>query len=338
MARFACFGEVLIRLSAPPPERLLQGPALAVHVGGAEANVAVSLARFGHDARMITIVPQNALGDAAIGELRRHGVDVSGVRRVPDGRMGLYFLTHGAGMRASEILYDRGHSSLALARRDAIDPAAALAGADWLHLSGITPALGAEPAAQTLALAAAARASGVKVSFDCNYRAKLWSAWRGDGAAVLRELMAQADLLFADHRDMALVLGRSFDGGDPLEQRRRAADAAFAAFPNLRFMACTQRTERSADDHDCAGHLLSPSGNWATDTVRLSPIVDRIGTGDAFAAGVLHGLESGRGEQWALRFGLAAAALKHSVPGDFNLCGAAEVEAVMAGEGFSVRR
>lgn len=332
MAKIVCFGELLMRLSAPAPELLLQSPALAVHVGGAEANVAVSLARYGHHAVVASVAPDNALGHAAAAELRRWGVDVSGVGFASEGRMGLYFLTHGAGMRPAEILYDRAHSSFALAGPSALDVKPALASADWLHVSGITPALGRTCADAALAAVDAARAGGVKVSLDCNYRAKLWAAWKGDGATIMRELMGRADILFADHRDIALALGGAFD------THRAAADAAFAALPNLQRMACTQRTERSASDHDLTGYIFSRTGAVEAGPMCVAPIVDRIGAGDAFAAGVLHGLATNQDDSWTVRFALAACVLKHAIPGDFNLASTNDVLAAMSGESLSVRR
>lgn len=338
MARIVCFGEVLVRLSAPGSALLLQAPGLDVHFGGAEANVAVSLARFGHDARMASILPDNALGRASVEELRRWGVDVSGVAMAGSGRMGLYFLSRGAGVRASEILYDRAFSSFATASWAGTDWPALLGDAEWLHLSGVTPALGQNAADAAIAAAQAARAHGVKVSFDCNYRAKLWAAWEGDGPAITRALMAEADVLFGDHRDVALALGGRYADEDALVERRRAADAAFTAFPALSWIASTQRIERSVDDQDISGFLLARDAHWTTPATRVTPIVDRIGAGDAFAAGMLHGLATGRGEESAVRFATAAAALKHTIPGDFNLVLQGDVEAVLSGDGVSVRR
>ena len=167
--RVVCFGELLLRLGAPGNQLLLQSPTLDVHAGGAEANVGVSLAHFGHDVAMISVVADNPLGAAVAGELRRHGVDTSRVRR-SDGRMGLYFLTTGAGHRPSEVVYDRADSAFASARADSYDWPALLQGAQWLHLSGVSPALGMEAAQATLAAARAANERGIKVSFDGNFR------------------------------------------------------------------------------------------------------------------------------------------------------------------------
>ncbi len=339
--RILCFGEVLIRLSAPGAEFLLQMPHLNAAFGGAEANVAVSLARFGHQARMISILPDNALGRAAVDELRRYGVDVGSLKTGP-GRMGLYFFTPGAVRRASQVLYDRAESAFARADADAIDWDVQLDGAGWLHLSGVTAAIGPASARAALRAARAARTAGATVSFDCNYRASLWAAWDGDGPAILGELLSLADLVFGDHRDIALILGRTFEDegeGQGASPRAQAAAAAFAAYPALQRMASTRRIQHSVDHHDLSGFMFArDGGSWTTPSIPLTPIVDRIGGGDAFAAGLIHGLRSGLADQQTLSFALAAAALKHSIPGDFNLARVEDVETLLSDGGLDVRR
>ena len=338
MARVVCFGELLLRLSAPGREKLLQSPRLEVRVGGAEANVGVSLSCFGHQVAAVGTVADNALGEAAVGELRRHGLDTTGLRKAP-GRMGLYFLAPGAIHRPAEVLYDRAGSAFALAAADAYDWPALLRGADWLHLSGVTPALGPGTAAAALAAARAARAAGAKVSFDGNFRPRLWEAWNGDPGAILRGLMAEADLLFADHRDMGVVLGGQYPQAGALARVEAAAGDAFAAFPHLKWMACTIREPRNVDQHALSGVLVGrEAGTALAPAQEVGPIVDRIGGGDAFAAGVLHGLARGWAPERAIRFGLAAGCLKHSIPGDFNLVSETEVEALVGEGRYDVRR
>lgn len=333
-----CFGEILIRLSAPDNELLLQSPRLDIHFGGAEANVAVSLSRLGGAARMVSVLPDNALGRAARDELRRYGVTVEGVGFAP-GRMGLYFLTPGAMQRPSEVTYDRAGSAFAQAAPDAVDWHKALHGAAVLHLSGITPAVSANAAAAALRAAKAAREQGVTVSFDGNFRAKLWAASGGDGPAVLRELLAQADLAFIDDRDIALVLGHKFTTTDVSERRREAAWAAFAAFPELKRIASTFRIQHTVEHHDLSAVMFTRAG--AEFSARKSPlvgIVDRIGAGDAFAAGLLHGLRTQMSDQAALDFAHAAACLKHAIPGDFNLATETDVKSFLEQDGLDVRR
>jgi len=339
MSRVVCFGELLLRMGAPGRQLLLQVPQLEVHVGGAEANVGVSLAHFGHDVAMASTVADNPLGAHALAELRRHGVCTRGVRMQADARMGLYFLTTGAVQRASEVVYDRAGSAFALSTSTDYDWNALLDGADWLHLSGVSPALGADVAQATLAAARAARERGVRVSFDGNFRPKLWQRWGGDAKAILRELFAQADIVFADHRDIEVVLGQPFAQDDVVARVEAAAAAAFAAFPQLRWMACTQRQALSVDHHALGALLLGRDGSRAQAPVRqLQGIVDRIGGGDAFAAGILHGIMSGFDADATVRFGLAAGSLKHSIPGDFNPVSEADVLALVGEERFDVRR
>jgi 2-dehydro-3-deoxygluconokinase len=330
MSKVVCFGELLLRLTAPGRELLLQSGRLDVHVGGAEANVAVALACLGHEAAMVSRVPDNALGDAAVRHLRRYGVSVDGVSR-GEGRMGLYFLSPGAGMRQASVIYDRAGSSFALACADDFDWKRLLQDAGLLHLSGITPALGDGPAQAALAAAEAARALGIKVSFDGNYRAQLWQRRGGDPQGILCELVGKADVLFGNHRDISLLLGREFSG-DGEARRREAAEAVFAAVPNLQLIASTARHVDDSDRHRIAARVDTRHREFQTDEVALAGIVDRIGTGDAFAAGVLHGLLSGADEEAAACYGLALACLKHGLPGDASLLSQADVDGFLAGE------
>jgi 2-dehydro-3-deoxygluconokinase len=336
-AEVVCFGELLLRLAAPHSELLLQTSTLAVHIGGAEANVAVSLAQLGHTVVMASVLPDNPLGRACAGELRRYGVGTTAVRTGP-GRMGLYFLSVGAGHRPSEVLYDRADSAFAIAPPDLMDWNEILTGASWFHVSGVTPAVGPAAAQSALRAVRMAREQGRSVSFDCNYRAKLWERWRGDARTILHDLVQEADLLFAEERDMALILGRDFTDVPVRDRFRVAATEALEKFPNLQRIATTVRVQRSVDDHDLAATLLSRSDLLTTRTYSIGRIVDRIGSGDAFAAGLLHGLTTGLDDQASLDFGLAAACLKHSIPGDFNLVGSADVHNLLRDAGFTVRR
>jgi 2-dehydro-3-deoxygluconokinase len=336
-AGIACFGEILLRLGALHSELLLQTRTFAGHIGGAEANVAVALAQWGHAASVVSVLPDNPLGHGAAGELRRYGVRTSAIQFRP-GRMGLYFLTVGAGHRPSEVLYDREGSAFALAPPELIDWTSVLADVSWLHLSGITPAVGPQAAEAALRAARAARAAGISVSFDCNYRAKLWERWQADARPILRELVDHADLLFAEQRDIALILGQGFDNIPAAEQFRVAGTHAFETFSRLKRIATTVRVQRSVDDHDLSAALLSREGLRTTRTYSIGRIIDRIGSGDAFAAGILHGVRTQMDDQDTVNFGLASACLKHSIPGDFNLVGIAEVQNLLRDAGFTVRR
>lgn len=333
--RIVFFGELLIRLTAPGRELLMQSGSLDVHVGGAEANVAVGLAHLGHDTKMVSTVPDNALGRGAVSAIRSHGVDCTAVRYT-SGRMGLYFLAQGAGLRASEIIYDRAGSSFARMMAGDVDWDILLADARMLHLSGITPALGSQSAEAVLAAARAASRRGIPISFDGNYRAMLWESWNSNPRTILTELIGLAEILFGNHRDISLVLGTDFPGGGS-DRRREAAQAAFAAFPSLKLIASTARHALSADHHQISARVDMHDSFCQTDEIDVTGIIDRIGAGDAFAAGVLHAhLDNGDADAMA-KSGLALTCLKHSLAGDASLFGQDDIDAFHAG-GMDVRR
>lgn len=334
--RILAFGEIMLRLSPPGRELLLQTPRFDVWVAGAEANVATQLALLGHDIGFASRVPDNDLGRAAITTLRGAGVDV---RHIATGgeRMGLYFVTNGAGLRATDVVYDRAGSAFAEAPAASWDWDRLLVGVTRLHLSGITPALGPVPAHSALAAVEAATARGVKVSFDGNWRGKLWARWDGNPRVILSGIVAHADLMFGNHRDIALLLGREDFAGDGAGRRREAAEAAFAAFPRLQTIASTARAVEHVDLHRLSARIDTRAGEAQTEEIELAGIVDRVGGGDAFAAGVLHALESRQDIAAAAHHGLALAALKHSIPGDAALFRQADIDAFLAG-GRDVRR
>ncbi|MBV8238222.1 MAG: sugar kinase [Sphingomonas sp.] len=332
--RILAFGEIMLRLSPPGRELLLQTPRFDVWVAGAEANVATQLALLGHQVGFASRVPDNDLGRAAIAKLRGAGVDV---RHIATGgeRMGLYFVTNGAGLRATEVVYDRAGSAFAEAPAESWDWDRLLGGVTRLHLSGITPALGPVPARSALAAVEAAAARGIAISFDGNWRGKLWARWVADPRAILSGIVAHADLMFGNHRDIALLLGRDDFAGEG--RRREAAEAAFEAFPKLKTIASTARAVAHVDLHRLSARIDTRDGAAQTEEIELAGIVDRVGGGDAFAAGVLHALESGQDIAAAAHSGLALAALKHSIPGDAALFRQADIDAFLDG-GRDVRR
>lgn len=324
-----CFGEILLRLAAPGRELLLQSGQLDVCVGGAEANVAVALASLGHDVAMVSGLPDNPLGRAARDFVRGHGVDTGAIGWC-EGRMGLYFLTPGAGLRAAEVVYDRTGTAFVEACAQGFDWPRLLDGAGLLHLSGITPALGPNTAKAAIAAAETANAMGVPVVFDGNYRARLWEAWDSDPRETLTQLIASADILFGNYRDISLVLGTEFSGEGP-DRRRAAAEAAFARFDRLQTIASTARHIDDADRHRIAARIDTRTGAVQTDEVVIAGIVDRIGAGDAFAAGILNGLQRGDALREVVHGGLALAVLKHSLPGDASLFRQADIDAFLSG-------
>lgn len=326
-----CFGEILLRLTPPSARLMIQAESLELVVGGAEANVAAGLASLGHDVRFAGLVAANRLGDRALASLRSAGVACRHIARGP-GRMGLYFMEGGAGLRPSAITYDRAGSAFAEAAPAEIDFAGALSGARLLHTGGITPALGPKGVALARAAQDAARSAGVPICFDGNYRAQLWDAWDGSPREILRDLVKDASILIGNHRDISLLLGKSFSG-DGADRRREAAEAAFAAFPQLQLIASTARHLVTADHHRIAARVDSREQAHQTDAIDVTGIVDRIGTGDAFAAGVLHQWLEGGDVNAMAQSGLALAALKHSLPGDMCLIGRTALEAFSAQSG-----
>jgi 2-dehydro-3-deoxygluconokinase len=338
MGRFVAFGEIILRLKPPGHERLLQSPALEAVFGGAEANVAVSLAGFGLDAEFVTAVPDNDLGAAAIAELRRFGVGTRDIVR-RGARLGLYFIEAGADQRPSKVLYDRSGSAIATAPRDTFDWPALLDGAAWLHVSGITPALSETAAEITLTACRAAKARGVTVSCDCNYRGKLWNYGKRP-TDVMTELVQQVDLLIASREDCAKCLGIAAPlrapqgGGVDIATHETLTAAVLERFPNLTSIAITLRESQSADRNAWSACMRDASTFRTARRYEMAAIVDRVGGGDAFAAGLIFGWQAYSDDRArALEFAVAAGCLKHSIPGDFNRVSVAEVEALLEGDG-----
>ena len=335
MANIATFGEIMLRLSPPGKELLFQSPRLGATFGGAEANVAVSLAILGHRSRWISVVPANPVGEAALRELRRYGVDIGAVAR-GGRRLGVYFAETGANERPSQVVYDRDGSGVAEAGPGDIDWAAALENMDRLHVSGITPALSASAAALTLEAVEAARAKGMGVSLDLNHRAKLWRYGR-PASEIMPGIAGRVDTLIGNEEDCqkALGIGPAVDAAagklDAAVYERLTAEV-MAAFPSLERVAITLRESRGADWNRWSAVLRSGSGFIAGPTYEIRAIVDRIGTGDAFAAGLIHGLTSFKTDEEALDFAVAAAALKHSIPGDWNLSSEKDILALARGD------
>lgn len=334
--RIISFGEVLLRLAAPPGELLFQQMQLDPSFCGAEANVAVALAGFGHDARLVTALPDNPLGDAARRTLRGFGVGLE-APALAGSRLGVFYLQPGAMARPATVTYDRAHSAFATIAPDAYDWPALLAGADWLFVGGITAALGDRALAALRNAIDAAQGMGVRIAFDTNYRPTLWQGREAEAAAIIRELSCAADLLFAGRRAAAMMVGGDFAQGDPDEGFHAAAQAMFALSPRLGHIAATRRVVHSSDRQNLTGLLADRAGLSVSPTIALENIVDRVGTGDAFAAGVVHGLVTGMDRDATIGFAARCAQWAHSVSGDFLRATAADIAAMGAGEG-DVRR
>jgi len=335
MTKVVTFGEIMLRLSPPGFERLFQSPLLGATFGGGEANVAVSLAHFGLASVYVTRLPNHAIGDAALRALRSEGVDTSHIVRGGE-RVGIYYAETGASQRASTVIYDRAHSAISEMTPDAVNWGPVLDGATWFHATGITPALGEQAAAATRTAIAAARAAGARVSVDLNYRKKLWSVARAK--EVMGPMMRDVDVVIANEEDLQSVLGIHVPGTDVtsgelnLDGFRQAAERVTKEF-GPKMVAITLRESTSASDNGWSAVLWDAASNSMQHSQRYDVrVVDRIGGGDSFAAGLIYGLVTGRTSAETLRFAVAASALKHTVPGDFNRVTVDEVDRLAGGD------
>jgi len=335
MTRVVTLGEVMLRLKAPGFERLFQSPLLEATFGGAEANVAASLAQYGVDARFVSAVPANNVGDACVATLRAFGVDTSMIKRQGE-RLGIYFLENGANQRPSRVTYDRAGSSISTAKASDFDWNAVFDGADWFHVSGVTPAISAGAAELSIAAAREARQRGLTVSCDYNYRKNLWKYGK-KAPDVMRELVSHATVGVANEEDCQKALGIEVDvhvetGELELDKYRMLAETVLEAFPNLDKQVITLRESHSADRNGWSAVLHNRSAFLSSRHYDITDIIDRVGAGDSFAAGLIYGLRSYEDDQSGLDFAAAASCLKHSILGDINRVSVGEVEALMKGD------
>ncbi|GAB4422399.1 MAG: sugar kinase [Anaerolineae bacterium] len=338
--RVITFGEIMLRLKPPGFDRFFQSPMLEATFGGGEGNVAISLANFGLDVAFVTALPQNPVAEACIRFLRGYAVDTSLIRRQGE-RMGIYFLEGGANQRPSTVVYDRAHSAIATAQPGDFNWDAIFRDAGWFHLTGITPALSQSAADLCLEAVQAAKARGVPVSCDYNYRKKLWQYGRS-APEVMGELVKFVDVGIANEEDCQRSLGVSVSEGDweaavesgQLDSRRyqALAEKMFATFANLKIQAITLRQSYSADHNGWSACLYNGSEFFLSRRYDITDIVDRVGGGDSFAAGLIYGLFTGKTVETALDFAVAASCLKHSISGDVNLVTVSEVERLMQGD------
>jgi len=331
------FGEIMLRLAPPGFERFLQTPQFVATFGGGEANVAVALASFGWPAAYVTVLPPaNPIADAAIGELRRFGVDTSKIVR-GKGRVGIYYLEAGANQRASKVVYDRANSAIALAKPGDIDWDSVFADAAWFHITGITPAISESAAALSLESMKKAREKGITVSCDLNYRKNLWK-WGKPAVEVMRELVQHVDIAIANEEDVQMALGIHVDVDvhsgklDP-KQYEKLADAVLAAYPGMQAIAISLRESHSASHNGWSACLHDRKQFMVSRAYEITHIVDRVGGGDSFAGGLIYGWQDLPNHQDALEFAVAASCLKHSIAGDFNRTTAEEVRALLKGGG-----
>ena len=322
MSRFVTFGEIMLRLTPPDHEVLFQTSGLVATFGGAEANVAVSLANYGENVSYVTAAPSNPGGDAMVKEMRSFGIDTSFIVRKGD-RLGIYFTETGSSMRPSKVVYDRAGSSIAEVKPGDFDWDRILDGATWFHTTGITPSLAEGTAAVALEAVKACKAKGITVSCDLNYRKKLWK-WGKTAKDVMTEFAKYVDVTVANEEDCQKCLGIEIDvdvtsGELDVSKYRVLAEKVMASYPNMKYLAVSLRESVSADWNGWSAVLADNKGNFfASKKYEIRDIVDRIGGGDSFGSGLIWGLNNLKTPQEALEFAVAASALKHTIYGDFN--------------------
>lgn len=331
-----CFGEIMLRLSPPGFERFLQTSQLVATFGGGEANVAVSLAAFGCDSYYVTKLPTHAIGEAALKALRAEGVRTEHILRGGD-RIGVYYAESSASQRGSQVIYDRARSAIAEMKPGTVNWGPILEGARWFHCTGITPALGDDAAACTKEALQAAKAAGATVSMDLNFRKKLWTEKKAQ--SVMRPLMEYVNVVIANEEDIQSVLGFEVHGTDVTTgelnlEAYKATAAEVADTFDCALIAITLRESHSASDNGWSACIYEKAtGEFQRSQHYDVRLVDRIGGGDSFAGGLIYGLVSGKSPIDALRFAVAASALKQTIPGDFNRVTVDEVERLVKGDG-----
>ena len=336
MAKVVTMGEIMLRLSTPGFEKFIQADEFDVCYGGGEANVAVSLANYGHDAEFVTKVPNNPIGECAVAALRKMNVATQNIARGGE-RLGIYFLETGASMRASNVVYDRAHSSISTAKPEDFDFDKIFEGADWFHFTGITPAVSDEAAVLTEVALKAAKAKGITVSCDLNFRKKLWSSEKAQ--KIMTNLMQYVDVCIGNEEDAEKVLGFKPGNTDVTSGELELAgykdifEQMVAKF-NFKYVISSLRESYSASDNGWSACIYDRDSKEFYHSRKYNVrIVDRVGGGDSFAGGVICGLLDGKDFKAALEFGVAASALKHTIPGDMNLVSRADVENLVGGDG-----
>lgn len=333
MAKIVTLGEIMLRLSTPGHSRFVQTDSFDVVYGGGEANVAVSCANYGHEAYFVTKLPAHEIGQSAVNSLRRFGVRTDFIAR-GGSRVGIYFLESGAAMRPSKVIYDRAGSAIAEALPEDFDFDAVMEGADWFHWSGITPAISDRAAELTRLACEAAKRHGVTVSVDLNFRKKLWTKEKAQ--SVMCPLMQYVDVCIGNEEDAELCLGfkpdADVEGGRTDAEGYKGIFKAMADEFGFKYVVSTLRESFSASHNGWKAMIYDGKEFYESRRYDILPIVDRVGGGDSFSGGLIHGLLTKPSQGEALEFAVAASALKHTIDGDFNMVSASEVEALAGGD------
>jgi len=336
MKKYITFGEIMLRIKSPNWERLFQSPLLEATFGGGEANVAVGLARFGLNVAYVSVIPNNPIGDACLGELRRQGVDTSLVVRKGN-RLGIYFLEVGANQRPSKVIYDRSHSAIAEAKPGDINWDRVFDGATWFHITGITPAISLSASELSLEAVRKAREKGITVSCDLNFRKNLWKYGKS-APEVMTELVKYVDIVIGNEEDCQKSLGVKVDidvesGRLQAEKYKELTDKILKLYPNIKKIAITLRESHSANHNGWSAVLNNREKFLVSKKYEIHDIVDRVGAGDTFTAGLIYGLNNLNNDKEALEFAVAASCLMHSIPGDLPLLSVEEVKSLAGGAG-----
>lgn len=333
MAKVVTMGEIMLRLSSPLNSRFVQSQVFDVNYGGGEANVAVSLANYGHEAYFVSKVPAHEIGDCAVNALRRYGVHSDFIARGGD-RLGIYYLETGASMRPSKVIYDRAHSSIAEASVNDFDFDKVFEGASWFHWSGITPAISDASAKVLEEALKAAKRHNVTVSCDLNFRKKLWSSEKA--ISIMKPLMKYVDVCIGNEEDAELCLGfkpsSDVTGGKTDAEGYKKIFEEMAKEFGFKYVVSTLRESYSATHNGWKALIYNGKEFYESKHYDINPIIDRVGGGDSFSGGLIHGLLKYQDQAKALEFAVAASALKHTIPGDFNLVSEKEVETLMGGD------
>ena len=336
MKKYITFGEIMLRLKSPNLERFFQTPLLEATFGGGEANVAVGLARFGLNVAYVSVIPDNPIGDACIGELKKQGVDTSLMVRKGN-RLGIYFLETGANQRSSKVIYDRSRSAIAEAKPDDINWDKVFDKITWFHISGITPAISLSASELSLEAVKKAREKGITISCDLNFRKKLWKYGKS-APEVLGELVKYIDIVLGNEEDCQKSLGVKVDvdvesGRLQTEKYRELTDRVLNLYPNIKKIAITLRESHSANQNGWSAVLNNREEFLISKKYEIHNIVDRVGGGDAFTAGLIYGINNLPNDKESLEFAVAASCLKHSIPGDLPLLSVEEVKSLAEGTG-----
>ena len=336
MKRYITFGEIMLRLKSPNWERFFQSPLLEATFGGGEANVAVGLARFGLNVAHVSVIPNNPIGDACIGELKKQGVDTSFIVRRGN-RLGIYFLEVGANQRPSKVIYDRSHSAIAETKPGDINWDKVFNGASWFHISGITPAISLSASELSIEAVKKAREKGITISCDLNFRKKLWKYGKS-APEVMGELVKYIDIAIGNEEDCQRSLGIKADidiesGELKVNKYQELTDKILGLHPDIKKIAITLRESRSANYNGWSAVLNNKKEFLISKKYEIRNIIDRVGAGDTFSAGLIYGFNHLNNDQEALEFAVAASCLMHSIPGDLPLLSVEEVKNLAGGTG-----